>query len=186
MLTIALAVAYVYLTRVGWTSCRAFGSAYMDSELRLSPSSIGLITGAGQFAAVLTPLLASRLTAHHREGWVLMATSLGTALGLLPMALIPHWAAVSLGNFSIYAMSGIWMPTIQIFQMEMVDDRWRSLAYGAVVMWMGLSFGSVSLAGGYIIAATGYRSVFLIGVALSAAGAALMLGMLRSRVVRRS
>ena len=186
VLTIALVVAYVYLTRVGWASCRAFGSAYMDSELRLSPSSIGLITGVGQFAAVLTPLLASRLTAHRGDGWVLLATSFGTALGLLPMALIPHWSAVSLGNLSIYAMSGIWMPTLQMFQMDLVEPRWRSLAYGAVVMGMGLSFGSISLAGGYIIAATGYRSVFFIGAALSAAGGALMLGMLKSRIVRRS
>ena len=186
VLTIALVVAYVVLARVGWSSCRAFCSAYMDVELHLSPSSIGLITGVGQFAAVLTPLLASRMIAHRDNGWVLTVTSLGTALGLVPLALIAHWAAVSLGNLGIYAMSAIWMPTLQIFQMELVDARWRSLAYGAAVMGMGLSFGLVSLAGGYIIAATGYRSVFLVGLGLSAAGAALMLGIQRSPVVRKT
>ena len=68
----------------------------------------------------------------------------------------------------------IWMPAFQVFQMERVDSRWRSLAYGAVSMAMGLGFGSTSLAGGYIIAAWGYRSLFLIGVGLSLAGATLM------------
>jgi predicted MFS family arabinose efflux permease len=50
--------------------------------------------------------------------------------------------------------------------MELVDERWRSLAYGAVSMAMGLGYGSTSLAGGYIISWWGYRRLFSIGIAL--------------------
>lgn len=184
VLMIALLIAHVFLTRVGWASCRAFCSAYLDTDLRLSPSSIGLITGAGQFVAMLAPLLAPRLAARRSNGWMLMVTSLGTAVSLVPLALIPHWAPAGLGSLGIVAMSAIWIPTLQIFQMELVDDRWRSLAYGALTMGMGLSFGSVSIAGGYVIAAVGYRSVFLIGGVLSAAGAVLMWGIRRSSIIR--
>jgi len=44
---------------------------------------------------------------------------------------------------------------------------------------MGFSFGSASLAGGYIIAAAGYRTLFLLGAGLSTAGAVLMWAILR-------
>jgi MFS family permease len=63
--------------------------------------------------------------------------------------------------------------------MELVDSQWRSLAYGAVSMAMGLGFGSTSLAGGYVIARAGYRTLFLLGVGLSMAGAVLMRALLR-------
>jgi MFS family permease len=138
----------------------------MDAELHLSPSSIGFITGAGQFAAILAPLLAPRLATRRSHAWTLMATTLGMGASLLPLALIPHWTAAGLGRFGILVLSAVSM---------------RSLAYGAVSMAMGLSYGSASLAGGYIIAATGYRSFFLIGVGLSAAGALVMWGILKRR-----
>ena len=184
VLTIALLIAHVFLIRVGWASCRAFCSAYLDMELRLSPSSIGLITGAGQFVAMLAPLLAPRLAARRGNGWMLMATSLGTGISLVPLALIPHWASAGLGSLGVVAMSAIWIPTLQVFQMELVDDRWRSLAYGALTMGMGLSFGSISIAGGYVIAAVGYRSVFLFGAVLSTAGAVLMWAIRRRPIMK--
>ena len=174
VLPLALMIAYVYLNQAGWATTQAFGNAYMDVDLRLTVSSIGLINSVGQFIAILAPLLTPRLAARHSNGWTLMMTTLGMAVSLVPLALIPHWAAAGLGRLGIVVLSAIWMPALQVFQMELVDPRWRSLAYGAVSMAMGLGFGSVSLAGGYLIAAQGYRTLFLIGVGLSTAGAALM------------
>lgn len=55
---IGLLVAHVYLAQVGIAVCQTFCSAYMDSDRRLSTALIGLITGAGQFAGVLSPLAA--------------------------------------------------------------------------------------------------------------------------------
>jgi len=62
-----------------------------------------------------------------------------------------------------------------------VDSEWRGLAYGAVSMAMGLGFGTTSLAGGYIIAAVGYRPLFLLGVGLSLAGVAYLWVVLKRR-----
>ena len=53
------------------------------------------------------------------------------------------------------------------------------MAYGALSMAMGLAFGLVSLGGGYVIAAWGYRALFLIGVGLCAAGVLVMLVIMR-------
>jgi hypothetical protein len=46
-------------------------------------------------------------------------------------------------------------------------------------MAMGLSFGSVSLLGGYFAARWGYPNLFLIGVLLTAMGSVIMWGVLR-------
>lgn len=71
------------------------------------------------------------------------------------------------------------MPALQVYQMEMVERRWRALAYGAVSMAMGLSFGAISFTGGYVVASWGYTALFLLGLAVSTLGALLMWGMLR-------
>ena len=118
-------------------------------------------------------------TFSHSNGWTLMVTTLGMAICLVPLALIPHWAVAGVARLGTLILSAIWMPALQVFQMELVDAQWRSLAYGAVSMGMGFSFGLISLLGGYIIAAVGYRSLFALGVGLCLAGTVLMWGVLR-------
>ncbi|HUT19686.1 MAG TPA: MFS transporter [Anaerolineae bacterium] len=174
LLPIALMVGYVYLRHAGWATCQAFCNAYMDTELQLSTSSIGLITGAGQFLAMLASLATPRLAARRGNAWTLVMTTMGIALSLLPMGLFAHWTAAGLGRLSILVLTAAWMPAFQVFQMELVESEWRSLAYGAVAMAMGLGFASTSLAGGYVIAAAGYRVLFLIGAALCAAASVVM------------
>jgi len=179
MLPVALMVLHVYLSHGGWAVCQAFASAYMDTVLALPAFAIGLVTGVGQFAAMLTPLLNLRLARHRGAGWTLMVTALGIGVSLLPLALISHWTAAAVGRLGVLALLAMWMPALHVYQMELIETRWRSLAYGAVSMAMGLSFGSASLSGGYIIAAAGYRTLFLLGAGLSTAGAVLMWAILR-------
>ena len=170
ILPVALLFVHVCLSHGGRASCQAFYCAYMDAVLRLSPSSIGLLTSAGLFVAVLSPLLTPRLAARRGNGWTLMVTTLGTAVSLALVALIPHWAAAGAGRLGVALLASMWMPALQVFQMEWVEERWRSLAYGAVSTAISLSYGSASIAGGYIVAAWGYSSLFLLGVVLSLAG----------------
>jgi MFS family permease len=179
ILALAPLLVYLYLHQVGWATCQSFCTAYLDTDLRLPVSSIGLIVGVGQFLAILAPLLIPRLAARRSNGWTATAATLGIALGLLPLALVPHWAAAGLGQIAIVILWAVWLPALQAYQMEIVDRDWRSLAYGVASMAMGLGFGTTSLAGGYVIAAWGYRSVFLMGAGVAAAGAALMWTALR-------
>ena len=176
---VATVIAYVYLRHAGWATCQAFFNAYLDTDLRLSAASIGLISGVGQFLAILAPLLNTRLAARHSNGWTLIVTTLGVAASLLPLALVHHWAAAGLGRLVCVVASAIWLPALQSFHMERVDPQWRSLAYGAVAMGMGLGFSSTSLVGGYVIAARGYRTLFTIGIFLTLASATLLWGILR-------
>ena len=179
LLPIATIFAYVYVRHAGWATGRAFWNAYMDTELRLSAASIGLIASAGQALAILAPLVNPRLAARRSNGWVAMVATLGVALSLVPLALIQHWAAAGLSQLIYAVVSSIWLPALQAFQMERIDPEWRSIGYGAVAMAMGSGFSSTSIAGGYIVAATGYRALFALGIALSLAATAIMWGILR-------
>jgi MFS family permease len=183
LLPIALMFGYVYLNHGGWATCQGFCSAYMDTELHMPTATIGIITAAGQFLAILTPLVAPRLAARRGNSWTLQAGSLGLAVSLLPLALIPTWTAAGLGRLGVSVVFGIWMPAIQVLQMELVASQWRSLAYGSTSMAMGMGFGSMSLAGGYIIASSGYETLFLIGAGLCTAAAAWMWGVRKSPAV---
>jgi MFS family permease len=177
--SIAPVIAYVYLRHAGWATCQAFFNAYLDTDLLLPASSIGLISGVGQFLAILAPLLNPRLAARRSNGWTLIVTTLGVAASLVPLALSRHWAAAGLGRLICVVASAVWLPALQAFQMERVDPQWRSLAYGAVAMGMGLGFSSTSLVGGYVIAARGYRTLFTMGIFLTLASTALLWGILK-------
>jgi MFS family permease len=176
---VATVIVYVYLRHAGWATCQAFFNAYLDVDLRLPAFSIGLISGVGQFLAILAPLLNPRLAARRSNGWTLIVTTLGVAVSLVPLALVRHWAAAGLGRLVCVVASAVWLPALQAFHMERVDPRWRSLAYGALAMGMGLGFSSTSLVGGYVIAARGYRTLFTIGIFLTLVSAAMLWGILR-------
>jgi predicted MFS family arabinose efflux permease len=119
-------------------------------------------------------MLNPRLAQRWGDGWTLGVTALGIGVSLLPLALVPHWSAVAVGSVGVLSLSAMWLPALHVFQMEQVEPRWRSMAYGAVSMAMGFSFASMSLLGGYVIARAGYRTMFAIGAGISVVGAALM------------
>jgi MFS family permease len=178
-LFIFLLVLHVYFSHSVWAIARVFCTAYMDADLKLTPLSIGLIIGAGQSVAVLAPFLIPLLTARRGNGWLLMATSVSMTVALIPLAMIHHWAAAGFSIMGILALSAVWLPVLQVYQMEMVESRWRSLGYGAIAMALGLSFGSLCLIGGYVATAGGYRSVFWLGIGLTIAGVLVLGALLR-------
>jgi MFS family permease len=181
LLPVALMVLHVYFSHGGWATSQSFFNAYADTDLQLSPASIGLISGVGQFLCIFAPFVTPRLADRRSNGWTLMTAAFGMGISMLPLGLVPHWSGAALGRASVLALSAVWMPALQVFQMEMLEEQWRSLAYGAVSTAMGFAFASVSLAGGFIIAARGYRTLFLLGGALSIAGGTLMAAIRRYR-----
>lgn len=184
LLPFVILAAHVVLSQAGWATCQAFCNAYMDTDLRLSPAAIGALTGVGQFFAILAPLIAPRLARRYSNGWTLMAATLGIAVSLLFLALFSNWATAGIGRLGVMVLAAIRMPALQVYQMELVDSQRRSLAYGIISTVMGFGFASVGLAGGYIVAARGYQSLFLLGTVLSMAGSAVMWGMLKRPIPR--
>jgi len=174
VLSVGLLILFVALGQAASATCQSFCNAYMDSDLALSPAMIGLISGVGQFAAIFAPMVLPRMARLRGNGWTLAVITLGSALTLTPLILFPHWLGAGLGRFGTLALAAMWMPTLQVYQMEMIAQRWRSLAYGTVSMAMGLSFALVSYGGGLIVAGWSYATLFGLGLLLSVGGAGLM------------
>ncbi len=173
-LPVGLLILFVGLGQAASATCQSFCNAYMDSDLALSPDRIGLITGVGQFVAIFAPMLLPRMARMRGNGWTLLVVTFGGALAVLPLILFSDWIGASLGRVATLALAAMWMPTMQVYQMEMIAQRWRSLAYGAISMGMSLSFAAVTYGGGLIVAGSSYATLFILGLLLSAGGAGLM------------
>ncbi|MCJ7549960.1 MAG: MFS transporter [Anaerolineae bacterium] len=173
-LVIAL-IVYVFLRHMGWTTSQAYSGPYMDTDLHLSTPTIGLLTSIGQIAAIGATLLLPRMTKRWSHGRIVALSTTIQIVSLALMASFRHWSAAGLGLLGIQVSAGIWLPELQIFQMELVDEGWRGLAYGAVAMAMGLGFGSMSIFGGRLITARGYSELFMVGAAFSIVASGLMM-----------
>ena len=173
-LVIAL-IVYVLLRHMGWTTSQAYSGPYMDTDLHLSTPTIGLLTSIGQIAAIGATLLLPRMTRRWSHGQIVALSTIVQIVSLALMASFHHWSAAGLGLLGMQVSAGIWLPELQIFQMELVDEGWRGLAYGAVAMAMGLGFGSMSIFGGRLITTRGYRELFIVGALFSVVASGLMM-----------
>jgi MFS family permease len=168
---IAIVALVVLLGAAGEGVARIFFNVYMDAGLGLPIAQIGVLAAAGQLVAVPAALAMPLLAARWGGGRTVFGGSLGIALSLLPLALIPHWSAAGAGFMGVIALVSIRNPANIIYAMEMVSPSWRSATSGAIFMSQGLSFAAMALGGGYAITVLGYSSLFLIGAGLTAAGA---------------
>ena len=174
VMPVGLIILFVSLSQAASATCQSFCNAYMDSRLSLPPSTIGLIMGVGQFAAIFAPMALPRMARMRGNGWTLSVVTLGSALALTPLIFFPNWIGAGLGTIGTLTLTAMWMPTLQVYQMEMIAQRWRSLAYGIVSASMGLNFAMISYLGGMVISGWSYAALFGMGLLLSVGGAGLM------------
>jgi MFS family permease len=169
-LFVSLALA-VFLLAVGAGAARSFYNVYLDDALRVSTSMIGTLSAVGQLVAAVAALSVPALAERWGHPRVYTLASLGVAACLLPLALIPNWVAAGLGYLGVISLNAITLPVINVYQMELVEPRWRTAMSGATSMANGLSWSAITFAGGYVIAALGYRTLFLVGVGVTVVGA---------------
>jgi len=181
VLPMAFILLFLLFRQASWTTSRAFLNAFMDKELRMATATIGLISSVGQLIGIAASFLTPRLTRRFSEGSVLIGTAMALAasLGLLVVAPVALTAGAS--QITTFIGSAIYLPTLQLFMLEMIPDQWRSLAYGMLSMMMGGSFALSSLAGGYIIAGHGYRALYAYGVVLALLATLLIAWLARHR-----
>ena len=170
---LAVMAAVVLLRAAGVGTSRTFFNVYLDDALGASTGQIGVLFAVIQLlsvpAALVMPVLSERW-GHFR---VVVWASLGIAASMLPLALVPHWAAATVGRIGTYALSAIADPAIGLYQMELVRPRWRSVMAGVVSTALGLSWTALAFGGGYLITSLGYRPLFLLAGLMTAGGTML-------------
>jgi MFS family permease len=148
-----------------------FFNVYLDQGLGVSTALIGVLSAAGLLLSVPAALVAPSLVARWGNPRTIFGGKLGMALCVLPLALVPHWAAAGLGFMGSGIFFSVTVGPIRLFSQELVTPRWRATMASAFMMGAGSALAGMSLVGGYAIAAFGYRTVFLAAAGLMAMGA---------------
>ena len=163
----------VVLRMAGRVAARTFFNVYLDDDLHVSTVLIGALSAAGLLVSVPVALATPMLVARWGNRRVIAWGSLGIALSLLPLALIPHPGAAGIGYMGVTVLFSLTTGPFRLFGLELVSPRWRLAMSGAMMMGVGLSITAMTLGGGYAIAALGYRALFLGAAGVSVVGALL-------------
>ena len=150
----------------------------------MSTAVLGAVTAAGKLAAVLAALALPFLWERWGHARGVLIGSLGTALSLIPMILIPHWGAA---GFSFVSMGAIYLVSSvswTILTQEMAGPKWQSAMSGTTNLAAELSRAAMSIGGGYAITALGYRGFFAIGTAVTTVGAIVFWALFGRKRVR--
>ncbi|MEM7131622.1 MAG: MFS transporter [Chloroflexota bacterium] len=167
-------LALTGLLRVaGEGAARTFFNVYLDVVLGESTSRIGLLTAFGQLLGAPAALVAPFWVARVGKMAAIVLSTLASAVGLVLMGLVPHWAIVGLGFVGVVGMQSITHPIVNVVQMEIVPPRWRGTTSGVASMAMGTGYGLVALGGGYAIPILGYAGLFFTCAGLVAFGSVL-------------
>ena len=173
---LALVVVFRY---AGKGTVDTFYNVYLDAGLGLSTTLIGVLIAVGKLSAASAALATPLLTARWGRSRVIVVATLAIGLLILPLALLPHWAAAGLGFVGLSAFSSIAITAMRVYSQEAVSPAWRFAMSGALVMGAGLSASAMAFGGGYLIPSIGYSGLFLAGAGLTVAGAALFWGYFR-------
>jgi MFS family permease len=173
------------LQGAGGGAVRAFFNVYLDAKLGASTKLIGTLGAAGKLLAMVAPLVVPLLVARWGSVQTTARASLGVALSLLPLALIPHWLAAGLGLAGMLVLGGIMNTAYHVYTQESVAPPWRPAMQAAITMAGGVTSALVAFMGGRLIPTYGYAVFFSIGAGITVAGALLLAAHARLRRVQR-
>ena len=169
ILTALIAVLHV----AGEAAARTFFNVYMDEELDVDLSLIGMQLAGGQLLAVPAALSLPFFSARFGIRRIVGMVTLVTALFLFCMAMVANWLVAGMCFVGIMALTALRRSAFAIFHQELVAVRWRTAMSGAVAMMSGMGYSAMALGGGYMIPVAGYSRLFLTGAALTGMGAFL-------------
>jgi MFS family permease len=172
-------VVVMLLRSTGEWASNVFFNVYLEAGLHASPVLIGTLVAIGRLiagiAALSMPLFVNRWGKERVIGW----GTIGIALSLLPLALIPHWGAAEIGFIGAIALAAVVGSAYFVYGQDLVSSGWQAVMSGVIWMGNGLGGAFIVIAGGRIITAFGYSSFFLTAAILTAASGLLFLGYFR-------
>ncbi|MEI7769114.1 MAG: MFS transporter [Chloroflexales bacterium] len=165
----------------GLAAMSTFFNLYLDTSLRIPTAQIGLLLALGRLAGVPAALGTAALSARFGNRSVVIGASLATAIGMLPITLIPHWAAAGLSLMAVFSLSSVRYAASMVYFLDLVPPSRRATIAGVTEMSAGVCFTAMTFGGGYVIALLGYPTLFAIGAALTALSALIFWAGFRRR-----
>jgi MFS family permease len=150
-----------------------FANVYFDDALHVATSNIGIVTAIGRLVSVPVALLTPWLLARWGGFRLVIGVSLLAVVVTLPLALSDSWVLGGIGYAAASGAGPLRYLAFLVLTLSFVPTRRRSLVAGAGEMAIGLGFAIMSFAGGYLIAAFGYGTLFGISLLLTLLGTIL-------------
>lgn len=163
-----------FLTTAGSGSALTFFNVYMDDALSVPTSTIGLVVALAHLIAVFGALSVPALTRRLGNGPAAVVATVGVALSMIPLGLIPLWPAAGAGFMAMYALTSVRYSAFFVYMMDVTPPRLRTTMAGVGEFAGGLSFALASLLGGYAIVRLGYDWLFVGAGLVTAAGAVML------------
>jgi MFS family permease len=163
----------MFLQGSGEGAVRTFFNVYLDDALGSPTSVIGVLVAIGQLASVPAALLMPAAARRWGHRGVFAWGTLGIGIGMLPLALVPGWAAAGVGYLLVIALVSLTRAAVGVYLMETMSVGLRTTMSGVYTMAMGLSWSAVALGGSRVITSLGYPAFYLGAAALTAASAAV-------------
>jgi MFS family permease len=182
LLFVALTIFLIAATE---GALRSFFNVYLDTGLAVETSRIGVIMGVGQLLPAAAALTAPVLMNWLGPGRTFSLTSLAAGLFMLPLALVPHWAAAAFSFVGIIGANATSIPARNVFSQICVGPQWRTSAAAAATIGLGLGWATMAALGGVIIEAWGFAALFLLGSLLALTSALLLHAYLRRQRARQ-
>ncbi|RLT39247.1 MAG: MFS transporter [Chloroflexi bacterium] len=169
-----LLLIFVRMLQVcGVATLFVFFNVYLDTELQIATSTIGLVLAAGRLIAVPVALLTPYFTRRFGNLNVVVVSCLIVTLGYLPITFVPTLGAAAVGYIAVIGLSAMRYPASMNFSMRIVAPSQRGILTGAGEMGAGVAFTALALGGGYVITYLGYESLFVLSSVLNLTGALL-------------
>jgi len=155
-----------------WTM-RVYFNVYLDREMATPTAVIGVLLASAQLMG-LTALLAPQAAARWGRQRVVLMGLLSIPVAFLPLILIFHWLSVGMGYMILVATLSVAYPTLGVLSQSMVEPRWRTTIASAMSMAIGVGVAITSLGGGYVIAAFGFQTLFVMAASVGLLGAGVI------------
>lgn len=177
---VAIMMLILFFRLLGETAVGGFFTVYLDTALRTPTSLIGLATALARLLAVPAALAVPLFIQRFGLARTFLISVIVISAGIAVLSLIETLPAAAVGLLCITAAGTISATSLMLFHQQVVRPEWRTAMSGGVSMAQGISMAVVTFAGGFIIAAWGFRNFFLASAALSLVAIALFWAYFRS------
>ncbi len=154
----------------GSATAMVYFNVYMDRQFAVSTAMIGAIAALGRLTGVPTALLTPAFVRRWGNVKVVIVSSLIASICLVPMALVEHWLAASIGFIGAISMMSVRYTAFIVYILGLVPRAQQALMAGSGEAAAGMSFAMMALGGGLLLSHFAFRDLFLLGALFSLIG----------------
>ncbi len=163
---------------------RAFFNMYLDSDLAMTTSQIGVLFALAGILPIFGSLVMPLLAARFGPMITLSITTLFMGISLAFIGRFPLPLAAASGFIVFTFLSALGSITRVVLSQEIVAPRWRGATSAIVIIGLALGWGSMALVGSAIIEKVGFSGLMYLSAGSALVSTALVWAYLLAQRVR--